>query len=138
MQHLAGVAVRKDRFDTGGDIACIKADRPCGRDGGQQRIADTMFSDRISHILIHCLHRTGRKKRLRIEEWEGAFFLCQIDGRQIGGARQSMKPLFGLLGSLGRTVAQPDHKQRVRQTRDSKTNSPLGLRLLRLCFEREP
>jgi hypothetical protein len=45
LQHLAGVGIGEDRLDPRGDVAGIEADRPRGRDGGQERVAQPMLRD---------------------------------------------------------------------------------------------
>ena len=135
LQHLAGVGIGKNRLDPGGDVPSVKTNRPRGRDGGQQRVANAMGADRIAHILIHRQHGLRLQVRLRLKQRERTLLLCQIDGGEVGRACDPLQPAFRLCGSLGRAVAQPNHCQSIRQPGDAQPDAALGLRLLRLRIQ---
>jgi hypothetical protein len=84
LQHLAGVGIGEDRLDPGGDVAGIKADRPGGRDGGQQRVADAVFRDQRAHLRVQRLIM-GRAIFAGVEQREGPFLLRDQGRGAIGG-----------------------------------------------------
>ena len=137
LQHLAGVGIGEHRFDPAGDVPGIKRDRPSRGDRGQQRVADTVFADRVAHFFVHVAHVARGEELLRIEQRKGALFLCQRRRGEIGRPRDGLQPALRLCGCLVRPIAQTGHQQGVREPRDAKADPPLGLRLGQLLGQRE-
>ena len=96
-----------------------------------------MLFDRRPNIFIHTLHRATGKIGLGIKQRKRAFFLGQINRRQIGGASDSVQPSIGLRHCSRRSIAQPHHQQRVGQTGHTQPDTPLVAGLLRLRLKRK-
>ena len=131
LQHLAGIGIGKDRLDPAGDIARHKADRPRGRDGGQQRVADAVFapSRRCTSSSIRAMC-PALQIGLGVEQaGRTPFRLRQLRRGQIRGAGDPAQPAVRLTRRLLRTIALAHHQQRIGQPGHPQPDPPLGLRL---------
>ena len=137
LQHLAGIGISKHRLNPRRHVARVEGNRARRRNRRQQRVADAVFANGRPHIVVHLLHRARRQKRIGIEERERAFLLRQIDRRQIRGAGDRVQPALRLTRRRVRSIAQPQHQQRIRQPCDTQSNPSLRLRLRCLRVERE-
>lgn len=105
--------------------------------GGEQRVADAVFADCLTHVIIHLQHIARVQIGFGIEQRERAFFFRKIHRREVRRTGNQFHPGFGLSGSFIRTIALAQHQQRVRQTSYAKTNPAFGLGFLTLRFQRK-
>ena len=137
LEHLAGIGIGEDRLDPRGDVAGIEADRPGGRDRGQQGVADAVLGDRRAHVGVHLLHGAAGEVFLGVEQWKRALLAGQVHRGQVGGAGDGVQPVLGLARRRLRAVAQPQHQQRVGEPGDAQPDPALGPCFLGLPGQRE-
>ena len=97
-----------------------------------------MFLNCGFHIFVHVDKRTGRKVLVLIEQRERSPLLREVHRGQIGRPRNPLQDRTGPRRRILGPVAQTDHQERVRETRDPQPDAPFGRRLLCLRVEREP
>ena len=71
-----------------------------------------------------------------IEQREGAAFLGQFDGGQVGGIAHDFGDLGGHGAGLGGVVLDPHHDQGIPEACETQADAALGLRLLVLLLQR--
>ena len=132
LQHIAGIAVGEDGLDPRGNIVGIKGDGPRGRDGGEQSVADAVFSDCLAHFVLKTAHGFTGKVFLGVEQGKRPLFPRQLGGGQIGGAANRLHPSFRHPHRLFAAIAHAVHDQGIGKAGNAKANATLGFGLVLL------
>ena len=136
-QNFPRIGIGENRLDARGHIAREKRDGAGRRDGGDERVADAVFGDRLAHILIQRGDGLARQIGVRVEQREGALFGGEIDRGEIGRARELVHPFADERDALVRAIARPAHDERVGKPRHAEADAALGLCLMLLLGQRE-
>ena len=135
---LARVRPRERRLDA---VGCIvgegEADGARGRDRKEVGIADAVLADGLLDRLRQArCEVAARKVKVLVEHRERAALLRQLDRRHICGVAHVLRdPRRHLARGLG-VVLEPQHRQRIAETRISEAHAALGPGLLVLLRKR--
>ena len=136
LQDAPRIGEVEHRLDAARNVAGEQRNGARRRDGGQAAVANAVAGDDRADIRRQSHDARPGQEVIRIVKGKCSLFLGQLSTCEIGGALDVGHPGLGKLQGTRRAIAGASKNQRVGQAGQAKTDTPLGLGLLALGFER--